>query len=162
MRQIFPNEETKKEKEVSKEIKLPFEDAPSDDIDSDMISADEFYENRIWNESIVKGHLLELAKRLTKKALKNSYDNEVAYDIIVDMKKIRVIVTLCQYGHFYEDEDLSPYGEYDIWYNLISNGMFPIKEFKEWLQSFSWQLDCHSDDCRKDEIWLDLVSGPFI
>lgn len=162
MRQIFPNEETKKEKEVSKEIKLPFEDAPSDDIDSDMISADEFYENRIWNESIVKGHLLELAKRLTKKALKNSYDNEVAYDIIVDMKKIRVIVTLCQYGHFYEDEDLSSYGEYDIWYNLISNGMFPIKEFKEWLQSFSWQLDCHSDDCRKDEIWLDLVSGPFI
>lgn len=164
MKQIFPNEETKKEKEVSKEIKLPFEDVPSEDIDSDadMISADEFYENRIRNESIVRVHLLGLAKRLTKQALKNSYDNEVAYDTIGDMKKIRVVVTLCQYGHFYEDEDLSSYGEYDIWYNLISNGMFPIKEFKEWLQSFRWQLDCHSDDCRKDEIWLDVVSKPFI
>lgn len=166
MEQIFPKDETEKEakKEVEKEIKLPFEDASSDDIDSDtdMISADEFYENRIRNESIVRVHLLELAKRLTKKAIKNSYDNEVAYDTIGDMKKIRVVVTLCQYGHFYEDEDLSSYGEYDIWYNLISNGMFPIKEFKEWLQSFGWQLDCHSDDCRKDEIWLDLVSRPFI
>ena len=157
MEQIFPKEEAEANSKF--EIKLPFE---TTDDDADMISADKFYEDRIRNEDVIKKHLLDLAKKLVKEALKTSYDYELAYDTIGDMKKIRVIVTLCQYGHFYEYEDLSSYGNYDIWYNIISNGMFPLKEFKGWLQSFGWQLDCHSDDCRKDEIWLDLVSKPFI
>ena len=157
MEQIFPKEEAEANSKL--DIKLPFE---TTDADADMISADEFYENRIRNEDVIKKHLLDLAKKLVKEALKTSYDSELAYDTIGDMKKIRVIVTLCQYGHFYEYEDLSSYGNYDIWCNIISNGMFPLKEFKGWLQSFGWQLDCHSDDCRKDEIWLDLVSKPFI
>ena len=157
MEQIFPKEEAEANSKF--EIKLPFE---TTDDDADMISADKFYENRIRNGDAIKKHLLDLAKKLVKEALKTSYDSELAYDTIGDMKKIRVIVTLCQYGHFYEYEDLSSYGNYDIWYNIISNGMFPLKEFKGWLQSFGWQLDCHSDDCRKDEIWLDLVSRPFI
>ena len=157
MEQIFPKEEAEANSKL--DIKLPFE---TTDADADMISADKFYEDRIRNEDVIKKHLLDLAKKLVKEALKTSYDYELAYDTIGDMKKIRVIVTLCQYGHFYEYEDLSSYGNYDIWYNIISNGMFPLKEFKGWLQSFGWQLDCHSDDCRKDEIWLDLVSRPFI
>ena len=157
MEQIFPKEEAEANSKL--DIKLPFE---TTDDDADMISADKFYENRIRNGDAIKKHLLDLAKKLVKEALKTSYDSELAYDTIGDMKKIRVIVTLCQYGHFYEYEDLSSYGNYDIWYNIISNGMFPLKEFKGWLQSFGWQLDCHSDDCRKDEIWLDLVSRPFI
>ncbi len=157
MEQIFPKEEAEANSKF--EIKLPFE---TTDDDADMISADKFYENRIRNGDAIKKHLLDLAKKLVKEALKTSYDSELAYDTIGDMKKFRVVVTLCQFGHFYEDEDLSSYGEYDIWCNIISNGMFPLKEFKGWLQSFGWQLDCHSDDCRKDEIWLDLVSKPFI
>ena len=157
MEQIFPKEEAEANSKF--EIKLPFE---TTDDDADMISADKFYENRIRNGDAIKKHLLDLAKKLVKEALKTSYDSELAYDTIGDMKKFRVVVTLCQFGHFYEDEDLSSYGEYDIWCNIISNGMFPLKEFKGWLQSFGWQLDCHSDDCRKDEIWLDLVSRPFI
>lgn len=157
MEQIFPKEEAEANSKF--EIKLPFE---TTDDDADMISADKFYENRIRNGDAIKKHLLDLAKKLVKEALKTSYDSELAYDTIGDMKKFRVVVTLCQFGHFYEDEDLSSYGEYDIWCNIISNGMFPLKEFKGWLQSFGWQLDCHSDDCRKDEIWLDVVSKPFI
>ena len=157
MEQIFPKEEAEANSKF--EIKLPFE---TTDDDADMISADKFYENRIRNGDAIKKHLLDLAKKLVKEALKTSYDSELAYDTIGDMKKFRVVVTLCQFGHFYEGEDLSSYGEYDIWCNIISNGMFPLKEFKGWLQSFGWQLDCHSDDCRKDEIWLDLVSKPFI
>lgn len=157
MEQIFPKEEAEANSKF--EIKLPFE---TTDDDADMISADKFYENRIRNGDAIKKHLLDLAKKLVKEALKTSYDSELAYDTIGDMKKIRIVVTICQYGRFYDDGEISTFGEYDIWYNIMTNGLFPKSKFKKWLQSFGWQLDCHSDDCEKDEIWLDLVSRPFI
>ena len=179
MKQIFSKDEDEKKEAVilddyqqkeeeaeAKEIELPFSDFPDEEAQNfdEMISAEEFFENRIRNEDVAKKHLLQVAQNMTMASIQNAYNNELNWNIYPskNKKSVTISITLCQYGYFY-GEDLTNIGYSDIWNSIINDGLFPIEEYKKWLSDFGWRLDCHEEDCTvDDEIWLELVSRQFI